>query len=102
LEAIREFLERDVLAATQGQVQFHVRVAVKALGVVERELLEGPRQAARHGAGLTTLGLDSEADLAAAIRTGTLDDRLAEVSAFVRATVVDKLLVANPGYLDGT
>jgi Arc/MetJ family transcription regulator len=41
-----------------------------------------------------------DAELAAAIRRGDLDDRYAEVAAAVRATVRDKLLVANPKYLD--
>ena len=30
--AVREFLERDVMAATEGRVQFHTRVAVNVLG----------------------------------------------------------------------
>ena len=36
--AVREFLERDVMAATEGRVQFHTRVAVNVLSMVEREL----------------------------------------------------------------
>jgi hypothetical protein len=40
--AVREFLERDVMAATDGRVQFHTRVAINALGMVERELVDGP------------------------------------------------------------
>jgi hypothetical protein len=40
-----------------------------------------------------------EAALAAAIRDGSLDDRLDEVRAFVRETVEAKLSVANPKYL---
>jgi Arc/MetJ family transcription regulator len=41
-----------------------------------------------------------DAALAAAIRAGDLDDRYAEVAAAVRETVRDKLVVANPRYLD--
>ncbi len=33
------------------------------------------------------------------IRDGSLDDRIDAVRAHVRATVREKLLVANPGYL---
>jgi hypothetical protein len=100
VEAVREFLERDVMAATEGRVQFHTRVAVNVLGMVERELAVGPHQREAHAAGLAALGMADEAALASAIRAGQLDDRLDEVSAFVRRTVADKLRVANPKYLD--
>ena len=100
VEAVREFLERDVMAATEGRVQFHTRVAVNVLNMVERELRLGPAQAAAHTAGLAALGVSDEAALAAAIRSGALDDRLDEVRTFVRDTVEAKLRVANPKYLD--
>jgi hypothetical protein len=100
VEAVREFLERDVMAATEGRVQFHTRVAVNVLGMVERELALGDAPSVAHADGLTALGMTDEVDLAAAIRDGRLDDRMTEVTAFVRATVVDKLRVANPKYLE--
>ena len=100
VEAVREFLERDVMAATEGRVQFHTRVAVNVLGMVERELALGEEQAATHAAGLAALGVADEGELATAIREGRLDDRMAEVNEFVRHTVTDKLRVANPKYLD--
>ena len=100
VEAVREFLERDVMAATEGRVQFHTRVAVNVLGMVERELAAGPQQAAAHSEGLHSLGVADESELAAAIRDRRLDDRMAEVTEFVRRTVTDKLRVANPKYLD--
>jgi hypothetical protein len=103
--AVREFLERDVMAATEGRVQFHTRVAVNVLNTVERELQLGPdletaeriRAAALLGHGGVAGALERE--LATAIRSGTLDDRLDDVRAHVRATVREKLLIANPGYL---
>jgi len=96
LEAVREFLQGDVLEATNGRVQFHTRVAANVVAMVERELKLGPAQAARHAEGLRRLGFRDAAGLAAAIRDGRVDARLPEVAAFVRATVVDKLEVANP------
>jgi hypothetical protein len=99
VEAVREFLERDVMAATEGRVQFHTRVAVNVLGMVQREIEMGPDQAERHAAGLAALGVSSEGELADGIRTGAFDDRLAEVRAFVTETVRAKLEVANPKYL---
>ena len=93
VQAVREFLERDVMAATEGRVQFHTRVAINALGMVERELTRGPL------AEVNAASRQAEQELAARIRSGALDDRLDEVRAEVRATVREKLLVANPGYL---
>ena len=99
VEAVREYLERDVMTQTEGRLQFHARVAVNVLKMVEREIELGAAQASAHEARLTTLGVSSEKELSAAISSGALDDRLDEVVAVVRATVRDKLAVANPRYL---
>jgi len=100
VEAVREFLERDVLPVLDGRVQFHTRVAVNVLAMVERELASGAAQAEAHKAGLAALGVSSEEELAALIRRGEADDRLDEVGRFVRETVRAKLEVANPKYLE--
>ena len=105
VQAVREFLEHDVMAATEGRVQFHTRVAVNVLNVVARELELGDdfaRQERERAAAL--LGHDADArdlerELATAIRSGSLDDRIEPVREHVRATVREKLLIANPGYL---
>ena len=105
VQAVREFLENDVMAATEGRVQFHTRVAVNALGMIERELTDGAAFAAAERARAVALlghdgdGHELERELAAGIRAGTLDDRIDAVRGHVRATVREKLLVANPGYL---
>ena len=105
IEAVREFLENDVMVATEGRVQFHTRVAVNALGMLGRELTLGPALAAAERARAEALlghggePVALERELAARIRDGSLDDRGDEVAAHVRATVREKLLVANPGYL---
>ena len=101
---MREFLERDVMAATEGRVQFHTRVAVNVLGIVERELdarararrrrERAPRRrAARPRRRRPTT---SSASSPPAIRAGALDDRLDAVRAHVRATVREKLLDREP------
>jgi hypothetical protein len=100
VEAVREFLEGDVSPATEGRVRFHARVAANVCAIVERELALGPAQAEASAARLASLGVVDEAGRAAAIRRGDLDDRYDEVVAAVRETVRDKLLVANPRYLD--
>ena len=105
VQAVREFLEHDVMAATSGRVQFHTRVAINALGMIERELTAGPALAeAERARAIALLGHDGDArqlerELAAGIRDGSLDDRLEAVREHVRATVREKLLVAHPGYL---
>ena len=99
VEAVREWLERDVAAATEGRLKFHARVAANVLAMVERELELGAAQADDHAARLARLGVPDDAALAGAIRRNEFDDRLAEVRELLLASVVDKLLVANPGYL---
>jgi hypothetical protein len=101
VEAVREWLERDVFPAVTGRVQFHTRVAVNVLSMVERELLLGAQQAVAHRERLDRLGCQNDAELARRIRSGELDDRLDEVRDLVWQSVRDKLAVANPRYLEG-
>ncbi len=100
VEAVREWLERDVGPNVEGRLRFHTRVAANVLAMVERELELGDAQRAEHARRLAALGMADDASLAAAIRSGALDGRLDEVRAAVRAAVTDKLRVANPGYLE--
>lgn len=99
VESVREWLERDVSTATEGRLKFHTRVAINVLAMVERELELGDGHATSHGDRLAQLGMADDAQLAAAIRSGDLDDRLEEVRALLSDTVTDKLAVANPKYL---
>jgi hypothetical protein len=48
VESVREWLERDVLTGTTGRLQFHTRVAINVLAMVERELELGAAQAVAH------------------------------------------------------
>ena len=98
---MREWLEGDVAGATTGRVHFHARVAANVL----RDGRAGAAPRAGPGAGRTPtgwprLGFADDAELAAAIRRGELDDRWDEVRAAVVAACDDKLAVANPGYAD--
>ena len=100
VEAVREWLERDVMSGTSGRLQFNARVAVNVLAMVERELEVGPQQAAAHTARLAAFDCADDTELARRIREGELDDRLAEVRAAVFASVLDKLAVANPRFVN--
>jgi hypothetical protein len=100
LEAVRELLEGEVSQATSGRTRYQVRVAARALAIVERELAAGDALQEAHAARLAGLGFHSDRELADAIRSGSLDGRWDEVAAAVRSLVDDKLAVANPDYTE--
>jgi hypothetical protein len=103
--AVREYLERDVMPATEGRVAFHARVAVNVLGMVERELeLGGAQDAEEHDRLVSLLGREGTVRdltdvLARGIRDGSIDRPWSELVETVRGTVRAKLEVANPRYL---
>ena len=100
VEAVREFLTDEVEPVLEGRLRYHLKVAVNVLAIVERELRLGEEHAARHGERLARLGFATDAELADAIRSGRLDDRLGEVAAELEQMVADKLAVARPDHID--
>ncbi len=100
VEAVREWVEGDVRAGTEGRLSFHARVATNALRMVERELDLEPALSHAHAERLAQLGCTDDRELASRIRDGQLDDRVDEVRTLVAASVHDKLLVANPSWLE--
>jgi aminoglycoside phosphotransferase (APT) family kinase protein len=98
LDASREALGDDVLPHVEGRPAFQLRVVLRALGIVQRELAQQQEHTARHAAALATVGCADERELARAIRDGALGDGEAYVLAAVRATVRAKLEAANPAY----
>ena len=98
LEAVEEFLRTDVLGASEGRAGFLVRVAANVVAMVARQLVLGPTHVAAHRRRLQDLGVQDDAELAASIRGGAFDRRLAELRRVLRQAVSDKLAVANPGY----
>ena len=89
-----------MLPLLEGRPAFELRVSLRALGMVRRELELAPR--ARAGAApprSTRSGSRTSATLAAAIRAGAFDERRGELLAALRALVRAKLEAANPGYL---
>ncbi|GAA0583016.1 phosphotransferase family protein [Actinomadura livida] len=97
IEAVGAFLKEA--EQPDDRLRFHTRVAMSALRIARREILLAETHKAAHHERLGKLGCVTDADLAKAIREGTLDDRRDVVVAAVRASVVDKLTVANPGHL---
>ena len=121
LRAVRAFLEDDLVPALEGRRRFHALVAANVLTIVERELGGEEEQLAGQWdrlAGLFQLDpatrpaapsalraaiRDLETRLVERIRSGEADagDLALRVRAHVRATVLEKLAVANPKYLEG-
>ena len=116
LEAVRLFLEDDVVAALDGPARFHARVAANVLAIVGRELegeesllvAEWTRLATLLGRGsdtpparlaaLRAAVAEMTDALCARIRRGDADASPFRdaVRAAVTASVAEKLAVANP------
>ena len=99
VEAVREFIERDIRDGLDGRVSYQARIAANALRMVERELASGDRSATDHDRMLSEFGVVDDGRFAAAIRAGDFDDRFQDVAVALTASVEAKVLVANPGWL---
>jgi hypothetical protein len=102
LEAARGALGDEVLPHLQGRPAFQVRVVLRALGIVRRELSHLEQHAALHAAALAAVGCRDERALARAIREGGLGERDEPLLAALRMIVRAKLEAANPSYLGNT
>lgn len=100
LEAACEFLRTEVMAATEGHVQFHTRVTIRVLETVKRQLELGSEHVARQAQTLASLGFDDSWELVDAIRGGAFDERIPELAAALEPEVRAKLEVADPRYID--
>ncbi|HUY28187.1 MAG TPA: DUF6285 domain-containing protein [Candidatus Binataceae bacterium] len=119
LEAAADFVDREIVTATQGRVQFQSRVVANVMRIVAREIRdEDPFARAElralatvlkcetpHVHGLQDVGKAAARmgeDLSARIRAGEADHGpwRAQVLAAVRQIVEDKLRIANPRYLE--
>jgi len=118
LTSVREFLEQDVMPGLEGRKRFHTLVAANVLAIVARELAGEETMLVAEWQRLHDLlqtdetvpgrldGLRTAVDaltrrLCDRIRAGDADAGPFgdAVRAHVRATVVDKLRIANPKYL---
>jgi hypothetical protein len=99
VESVREWIEKEVAPAVTGRLQFHSRVAVNVLAMVEREMESGAEDAAGHAVRLAELGVSTDAELAALIRNGDFDGDLARVLDVLTPSIRSKVAVANPKYL---
>lgn len=119
LEAAAQFIDRDIVAVTEGSRQFQARVAANLMRIVAREiaaqepqlrgevavlarLLGRAEPAARGLEQLRGAAVAFNEELSARIQAGEADRGpwRQEVLAAVRKLVEDKLRVANPRYLE--
>jgi hypothetical protein len=115
LKAAREFCERELGPSLDGRMRFQVRVLQNILGILEREweheedalIAEWERLRSALGKDDSRPPTFSElgsrvralnAELAAKIRAGDLDDRADELHAMLSETIAEKIAIANPGY----
>jgi hypothetical protein len=120
LDAVRAFLEEEVVPRLEGRPRFHARVAANVLAILARErateeatlaaewarlaaLLHLPPPAPSGRDALAGAVRDATAALAEQIRRGEADAEpfARAVRAHVRASVEEKLRVANPRHLAG-
>lgn len=118
LDAVAEFVFTDVREWAPREKRFQVLVAANVCAVVARELRAGEEplradlalfrellgsgaEGVPRGAELEREVRRAEAELAARIRAGELDDRLDVLAERLREHVRRKLEVARPGYDEG-
>lgn len=119
LDAVRHFLETDVVPRLEGPKKFHARVAANVLAIVERELkledaqlrdeytrlarlLDSSQPAPTEREALRSAITTATKDLCARIAAGQADEGTwrAAVLTHARETVREKLAVANPRLLE--
>jgi hypothetical protein len=99
IASAREFLTTEINAAAEDRLRYLTRVAANALAIAERQLRMQPDQLVGHAERLTNLGVVSNAELAEAIRGGSLSADWGTTLEMVFTDVVEKVRVVNPGYL---
>ena len=99
IDAARGALGDHVLGQLEGRPAFELRVSLRALGIVRRELELAAVQTPAHTATLAALGVADERELAEGIRAGDFDHRREELLGALRSITTAKLAVANPRYL---
>ncbi len=101
IDLVAETLTEEIaptLTAEQQRQRFLMRICVNLLGTAARELRAGPAATAEVAELLGELGCDSEAELAARLRAGSLSYSDKKVRRAVSLAVLSRLRVANPRY----
>jgi hypothetical protein len=121
VQAVEGFLEREIIPTlSEPRLRFRALVAANVLAIVSRELASGDvalreewrrliqllgkpaSEPPRDADELRTLVTALSRDLCARVRAGEADEEplFGQVLAHAEATVVEKLRIANPRYLE--
>ncbi len=84
INAVKQFIDRDVLPQLQGRTAFHARVASNVLAIVLRELHAAPPA--------------PDASLCAEIRSGAVTENTAGLLDQLLAASMAQLAIDNPKY----
>jgi hypothetical protein len=104
VNAVRDFIEKRAMPELKGHTAFHARVAANALGIVSRELSQGPASLAGEKARLVELlGREGTLDelnreLSRRIREGAMDLETPGLAAHLEQTTRDKVGIDQPNY----
>jgi hypothetical protein len=104
IDAVSEFITRDLAPTLTGRLAFHARVAANVLAIVRRELLQGPdadrADAARLAALLGHAGAPAllTEELCRRIASGEIASDDPALIEHLWATTLDTLAVDQPGY----
>ena len=104
IEAVREFVEQEVLPAVDGPLAFNTRVAINVLRIVKRELSMGEAADEAERAGLVELlGRDESREelnraLCEQLRAGERSITGSALRKHLRKTTMAKLAIDNPKY----
>jgi hypothetical protein len=102
--AVRAFIEERAMPELKGHTAFHARVAANALGIVVRELEQGPKAQGEEMQRLTVLlGRDGTLDelnreLCRRIRSGDITLETPGLADHLERTTRDKVAIDQPKY----
>jgi hypothetical protein len=104
VDAVRDFIEKRAMPELKGHTAFHARVAANALGIVSRQLEQGPHADAEEQARLAALlGKDGSLEelnrvLCQQIRDGVMAIDSAGLQQHLELTTLDKVAIDQPNY----
>jgi hypothetical protein len=104
VDAVREFIKKRAMPELKGHTAFHARVAANALGIVSRQLEQGPHaEEEEHARLVTLLGKDGSLEelnraLCKQIREGAMAIDSAALQQHLELTTLDKVAIDQPNY----
>jgi hypothetical protein len=104
LDAVAEFMGKELMPRLSGRVAFHTRIAINVLAIVRREMTLGPAAGVREAARLAELlGTEGDAEaltyaLCERIAHGEIDANDPKLIEHLWATTMDTVAIDQPNY----